>query len=828
MKKKRKSTDVKSYIHSSKRLNNPPAGLVSTKTEKQDPPKKYKYDPHIDPSLQWAGKHEKEEFLVDTASLHVHERIDSLKIINNVRKEKKKDDQLSLFDSEENILPLSKAIEFYQHNNNWTNRLITGDSLIVMNSLLQKENMGSKVQLIYIDPPYGIKYGSNFQPFTTKSSVQDGNDNDLSSEPEMIKAFRDTWKLGIHSYLTYMRDRLLLSRELLSESGSCIVQISDENLHLVRNLMDEIFRKENFFSLITFRKAGGLGSKGLQGIGDYLVWYAKDKEKIKYNPIYVKREFGEGTPFVHIEEADGTRRKMTPEEKLNPKHISKECKVFRIMDLVSSGYTPTCTFDFEFEGQLIKAKNKSWRTNKEGMNQLISKNRLFKKSKDIGYVLYYNDYPVQSINNLWNDTQGATSQIYVVQTSTNVVQRCLLMTTDPGDLVLDPTCGSGTTAFVAEKFGRRWITCDTSRIATTLAKQRMLCSIFDYYELAKKEEGIDSGLIYKTVPHVTLGSIANNRTSEYFSLLDIPKIDSSKKRVCGPFTVESTPSPSVTAYENLLDSNNNKGFDESIAREGQTFEHNNLQDELLSTGIIQSKNKRIEFSKLETIGGTHWVHSLGETKETNPKIAAISFGPKHHLLGKIQVARVIEEADRLMPKPNLIVFAAYQFDPEASKEIDNIKFKGVDLIKIQMNTDLLVDDLKSKRKTNESFWLIGQPDIELKKLKNDEFQIKVNGFDYLNPKTSEIESGGIEKIAMWLLDTDYDGQSFFPSQIFFSSNINDWSKLAKTLGTEIDEKKILKYKGTESLPFKLGDQKRAAVKIIDNRAIESIKIIDDF
>ena len=828
MAKKRKSADIKSYVHSSKRLNNPPAGLVSPKTEKQYPPKKYKYDPHIDPSLQWAGKHEKEEFFVDTTSLHVHERIDPLKIINNAKKEKKEEDQFSLFTDENNFLPISKAIEFYEHNNNWSNRLISGDSLIVMNSLLQKENMGGKIQLIYIDPPYGIKYGSNFQPFTGQTTVHDRNDNDLSSEPEMIKAFRDTWELGIHSYLTHMSDRLLLSKELLKESGSCIVQISDENLHLIKNLMDEIFGRENFFTLITFRKTSPLGAKGVPAVSDYLIWYAKDKSKIKFRKLYTDKSIGEGSGYTWLEDKNGQRRKMTKEERLQPKLISSDLKPFFTMDLASSGFTPSCFFDFEFEGKLIKARNRSWMTNKAGMDNLIKNNRLIMTGNNVKYILYHEDFPVSSISNLWTDTHGASNPIYVVQTSTTVIQRCLLMTTDPGDIVFDPTCGSGTTAFVAENFGRRWITCDTSRVATTLAKQRMICSVFDYYKLSKPEEGVDSGFEYKTVNHITLGSIANNQQPEQIALIDTPLKDSSKKRVCGPFTVESTPSPSVIAYEDLLESKNNENFDDSITREGQTLDHNNLQEELLSTGIIQSKNNKIEFSKLETISGTQWVHSIGETKDKNPKVAAISFGPKHHLLGKIQVARVLEEADRLMPKPSLIIFAAYQFDPEASKEIDNIKWKGVDLIKIQMNTDLLVDDLKGKRKTNESFWLIGQPDIELKKLKNNEFQIKVVGFDYLNPKTSEIESGGIEKISMWLLDTNYDGQSFFPSQIFFSSNKNDWSKLAKTLNAEIDEEKILKYKGTVSLPFKLGEQQRVAVKIIDNRAIESIKIIDDF
>jgi len=502
--------NIEQYDHSDKkRLNNPPVGLVSENTDPYSTEKKmYEYDPYLDPQLQWAGKAEHTSFEVPTQSLHVHERIDTKTIIENVKKEETGPVQLSFFEMEEK--PLREAIEFYKHKEGWSNRLIAGDSLLVMNSLLEKEGMAGKVQMIYIDPPYGIKYGSNFQPFVNRRNVKDRKDEDLTAEPEMIKAFRDTWELGIHSYLTYLRDRLLLARELLAESGSLFVQIGDENIHLVRIMMDEIFGKENFFSLTTFKKTLPLGSSGLAGINDYVLWYAKDRNLVKYRELYVDKPVGEGTGYTWVEEHDGTRRRMTKEERQNPKLIPAGSRVFFLDKLTSSGYTPTCTFDFEFEGRTIRAQKKSWRTNPTGMAVLIKKRRIARPGKLPVFIAYHDDFPVQPLHNLWNDTHGATDMKYVVQTSNKVIQRCLLMTTDPGDLVFDPTCGSGTTAYIAEQWGRRWITCDTSRVALTLAKQRLMTANYDYYYLAHAQEGVGSGFVYKTVPHITLKSIANN------------------------------------------------------------------------------------------------------------------------------------------------------------------------------------------------------------------------------------------------------------------------------------------------------------------------------
>ena len=838
---------IKSYVHEDmQRLNNPPVGLVTPDTDKDSGTTTYSYDPHLDPQLVWAGKTEHTHINLLTVSLHVHERIDPSTIINAVRKQNGASVQLSLFATPEENPPIREAIEFYKHKHNWTNRLVAGDNLLVMNSLIAKEGLAGQVQTVYIDPPYGIKYKSNFQPFTNKRNVADSDrDSDLTHEPEMLKAFRDTWELGIHSYLTYLRDRILLARELLQESGSIFVQISDENLHLVRALLDEVFGVENFISLIAFKKKKmPLGETFIFTMCDYLLWYAKNKKEVKFHRLYGERELGLGTDFSYVELEEGECLTVTECLKRFEK-VPATAKSFQSMDMRSSGRTETCVFEYEFDGRkFYPSGGKSWKTNEVGMKRLHELNRLFAPGDSLRYKYFYDDYPVKELSHMWMDTQGATDMTYVVQTSEKVVQRCLLMTTDPGDLVFDPTCGSGTTAVIAERWGRRWITCDSSRVAVTLAKQRVMTAIFPYFQLAHPEEGVQSGFRYKTSAHVTLGSLTGENPSTEETLYDQPLVDNTKVRVSGPFTVEAVPAPVVKPLDEIEDITS-VAADEAIVRTGETQRQGDWRDELLKTGIRGKGGQRISFARLEPLPGTKWLHAEGETRPPdaridsfseedtawNPKRVVLSFGPEHAPIEQRQVALAIEEAQNLVPKPKIIIFAAFQFDPEAAKDIDETNWPGVTLIKAQMNADLLTEDLKKKRTSNESFWLIGQPDVELEKINSGEdkgkFRISVHGFDYYNTKTGGVESGGKDKIAMWMLDPDYDGRSLFPHQVFFpmSSSNDGWSKLAKNLQVEINQELIETYRETVSLPIEAGEYNRAAVKIIDDRGIESLKVI---
>lgn len=816
---------VENYTHKDKeRMNNPQAGLVTPDTDPDKGEKKvYEYDPHLDPQLQWTGKAEHTCFEIPTVSLHVHERIDSKTIIDAAKNDTQA--QPSLF---ADFKPLREAIEFYKHKENWSNRLIAGDSLLVMNSLLEKEGYAGKVQMIYFDPPYGIKYGSNFQPFVNKRDVKDGKDEDLTTEPEMIKAFRDTWELGIHSYLTYLRDRLLLAKELLTDSGSIFLQISDENVHHVREIMDEVFGVENFCSMVYFRTTGGFSTTGLSRIGDFLIWYSKDKKNFKFKQLFDEKPLFDNA-YRFVELPDGSRRALTEIEKVNISQLPNGAKIFRYGDIQSQGAAKEET-PFEFRGQIFLPNTGShWKANyPNGMNNLAKANRIELFGKSLSYVRYLSDKPVSPKNNAWMDTGFAgfaSDKKYIVETNIEVVKRCLLMTTDPSDLVLDITCGSGTTAYVAEQWGRRWITCDTSRVAITLAKQRLMTAVFDYYQLKYPSEGVTSGFNYKTVPHITLKSIANNEPPAVETLYDQPLKETNKVRVTGPFTVEAVPAPNVRSLDDIEIEHSTDELMGSIARSGETHRHHEWRDELLKTGIRAKDGQKITFSRVETLQSTTYIQAEAETKENDPKKVFIVFGSEFAPLDSRTVENAWQEARFF--KPQILLFCAFQFDEEAAKNIDELKpeIAGMQLLKVQMNADLLTDDLRKNRSSNESFWLIGQPDVKIHSLENNQLQVEVLGFDYYNPKTGDVESGNTNNIAMWLLDTDYNGRSLFPKQVFFPmiGNGEGWEKLAKNLKADIDEDKIEMFKGTISLPFE--KSKKIAVKIIDDRGIESLKVM---
>lgn len=858
------------YEHKDKkRVNNPQVGLVTPETDPVAPthatydyitpvptvkPKQeLDYDPHLDPQLVWAGKKEHSSFEVPTVSLHVHERIDPYTIIKAVRKKNGSGVpvQPSLFERPEEHRPLREEIDFYKHPHGWSNRLIAGDSLLVMNSLLQKEGMAGQVQMVYIDPPYGIKYGSNFQPFVNKKTVSPTDkDEDLTQEPEMLTAFRDTWELGIHSYLTYLRDRLLLAKDLLRDSGSCFVQISDQNLHVVRNLLDDVYGAENFIGLISFQKKGSQSGDFVPSIHEYLIWYAKDKAQAKFRRLFSPRDLTGvgGSGFDYVRFPNGEIRTLTEDEKSSDAPLPSGARIFQFNPLFSA--KPGPNDPVEIEGKMFPSGGNSWKVSPSKIPLLYRIGRVLRQQTRLRFVRYASDFEFVPLSNIWGGLGGTPDKIYVVQTNPEIIKRCLLMTTDPGDLVLDPTCGSGTTAYVAEQWGRRWITTDTSRVATTLAKQRIMAAAFDYYELAHPEEGIGSGFVYKKAPHITLKSIAGNpelregisientealiqRYADQETLYNEPQPDHGKVRVSGPFTVEAVPAPTVRSLDEFEDAEILPA-DNSVSRKGPTLRHSEWRDELLKTGLRGKGGNQINFSRVEPLAGTRWLHADAETKGVKPDRVVISFGPEHSLLEQRQVELAWEEARTLIPKPAMIVFAAFEFDPEAAKDIDELTKEktGMTFLTAQMNADLLTEDLKKKRASNQSFWLVGRPDVDLRQIKSGEhkskWEIEVNGFDYYNTRTGTIDSGDTSKIAMWLLDTDYDGRSLYPRQVFFPMAGDDegWAKLARNLKAEIDPELIEQYRKTVSLPFEAGEYKRIGVKVIDDRGIESLKIVE--
>lgn len=904
------TAEILSYRHPDRRKNNPEVGMVTPATDPDDGKTVWQHDPHLDPSLSWTGKAERLSFAVDTVSLHVHERIDPASILSALRrkvgaggtaksaaKEKEKGAraaqqkaiQPGLFDAPFENLPLRDAIDFYKHDKGWSNRLVAGDSLLVMNSLLQKEGMAGQVQMIYLDPPYGIKYGSNFQPFVNKRDVKDRKDEDLTAEPEMIKAFRDTWELGIHSYLTYLRDRLLLAKELLSENGSVFVQISDENVHLVRDVVSELFGEKNFVSLITVKKTGAQTSNLLSPVSDYVIWYAKDIGKIKYRQPLKEMKPGEG-------ETTGERydQLMLDGGKVVRASGGEKGRLFQVVALTSNRPAKEHEItSYEFQGRKFwPATNRTWTTTLEGLSRLHKADRLHAGGETLRFRRFFDDFPANPMGNLWDDIAGATDKIYVVQTNQKVIERCILMTTDPGDLVLDPTCGSGTTAYVAEKWGRRWITCDTSRVAVTLAKQRLMTASYDYFELRYPHEGLRGGFIWKTVPHVTLKSIANNPDidaiyerlhpaveaalaelnkalkaqakewevpfdfpegadekarpafaafhaarqalqkamdrsiadhADQETLYDQPAKSKTKRRITGPFSVEAVPFPTVQSLDDESRRWQDGAADLTIARSGESSRQHQWRDELLKAGIRGKGGQMLKFAELETQAGTKYLHCTGHTEDGQRVV--VHFGPEHAALEQRAVANALAEAGELFPLPKMIVFCAFTFDPEAAKDIDHLK--GIVALKAQMNTDLLTEDLKKARASNQSFWLMGQPDVEVRRRKDGLYEVEVNGFDYFDTAKGELVSGGKGRIAMWSLDTDYDERSLFPHQVFFplAGRGEGWEKLKKDIRAELDEEALDAFHGTLSLPFAAGDNRKVAVKIVDDRGIESLRIV---
>lgn len=803
---------VKSYKHDATRVRIPTQeeSVKLSARDKQPVRTRYNYDPSLDPQLVWAGKKEQgEEFSVPTVPIYVQEKVAPEAIIARLKSGTNDSAQMMLF-GETAEMQFNKAVDFYKHEDNWQNRMILGDSLLVMNSLLEKEGMRGRVQTIYIDPPYGIKFGSNWQVSTRNRDVKDNRLEDFVRQPEQVKAFRDTWELGIHSYLSYLRDRLLVARELLNESGSCFVQINSDNVHLVRAIMDEIFGSDNFMNQISFQTKIPLGTRYMANLNDYIIWYAKDKTTVKYRQLYKQRSI-EDEFYNLVEKNSGEIVRFNPQKEGSD--IFKIGRPFRILDLVSSGSTKTCIYKFEFNGEIIgiPSKGKSWKTTFDGMNNLIKNNRLIKLGNAFGYKLYFDDYPVRVIDDNWVDTVNSfIERHYVVQTNPLPIQRCLLMTTDPGDIVLDPTCGSGTTAFVAEQWGRRWITMDTSRVSLALARTRLMTAKFPYYKL-KDEKNLSNGFELKNVPHITLGSIANSEPAEEEVLYDQPIENNKIVRVAGPFTVESLSPHRVSDAQEMLSS---ERFAETVV--------SNLLKSGVQTG---QKGARVEFVNLDILPSGPEVQAVGEYKTANGlKKVAVSIGPE---FGSIDDDFIRDAATVAKKFANLLVVCATSFEASAFSEPSQAG--GLQVMKVKINPDLSMGDLLKKTGSGNLFLAFGEPDFKVKEVK-DGVVVEIMGVDVYDPVKSEIRSSGSgdpeHEIAAWFIDTNYNGEAFFITHAYFLGADKPYEKLKKALKADINEDAWEELYSTISRPFPKPKTGKIAVKVINHYGDEVMKIVE--
>ncbi len=810
-----------------------------------------------DPELYWLGKYGETDAQtaldVDIRSLYRHEHIAPETLISRLYRLRSRDaSQHELFVNELHGNPLAldedqKPGAYYHRKDKWQNRLIQGDSLLVMTSLLEREGMAGQVQCIYIDPPYGIKYGSNWQMRLNDRNVKDGADENLSGEPEVIKAFRDTWELGIHSYLSYLRDRLLVAKELLSASGSCFVQISDENVHFVRCLMDEVLGSENFISQITFKTTSSRGGSLLGKSCDYLVWYARDVERIKYRPLYQERAFEDdvGARYTRVLLADGTQRSMTADEKANPSKLPNGARIYRHDNLTSQSGGAFSAFAVAFKGREYKPGKGFWKTNPAGMKRLMEQRRIAAPTeRSLAYVRFFDDFPFAALANVWTDTQtGAFTEEkqFVVQTNRKVIERCILMTTDPGDLVLDPTCGSGTSAYVAEQWGRRWITSDTSRIALNIAKTRLLTATFPWYRLADTAgDDIRHGFVYKTVPHVTLKSLANDEPPETETLFDQPEIDKKKLRVAGPFTVETLQGFEPVAPEAIDEAN--ASMDNVQRFTDRVFEH--LKHAGIKNGL---KNETAVFSRVDVVneesGALHaegWYGSAGGERK-----AYFHIGPQFGTVSRKAVNDAIK-ACRQRADADWLVILGFGFESDVDNRQVTLKMGSFEVTKVRMHDDLMQEGLIKKDKKAASFVTIGEPDIGIVDAPLADGaaakQVEIRGLDIYDPIADEVKPRSAADIAYWMVDDDYDGASFIARQVFFCGGDHDAfdkfrrglsqlavasakAKVERTLKVEIDDEAFERVYGFRSHPIPASKGRRVAVRVISQFGEESTKVL---
>jgi adenine-specific DNA-methyltransferase len=793
------------------------------------------------PFLNWTGKAERMSFEVPTLPLFIHERLSTKAIIETVKGHKKGGDQLSLElfgDPQHSIV--NQTLKAYEHRDQWVNRMILGDSQVIMNSLLEYEGLGGQVQMIYIDPPYGVKFGSNFQPFVRKRDVKHNEDGDMTREPEMVKAYRDTWEMGLHSYLSYLRDRLVLARELLTQSGSVFVQIGDENLHHVRELMDEVFGSENLAAIVSFKKSSGQSSSLLSGVSDYLLWYCKDKSQAKYRQLYshLGVDISEDS-YNCIEFPDASWRRLTASELRGDDKIPTGRR-FRTAALTSQGASEEGSAPFKFQNKTYApSKNTHWKPGSKGLPPLAEANRLIGIGNTLTYKRYLDDFPVVAINNLWSDTIESTfasQKMYVVQTATKVIQRCILMTTDPGDLVIDPTCGSGTTAYVAEQWGRRWITCDVSRVPLALARQRLLTATFPYFELKDDQRGPAGGLVYQRkqnkkgeevggiVPHITLKSIANNDKPDEEVLVDRPEIAKGITRVTGAFTFEATiPSPVPTDEQN------------EISQEASSFT-DRLLEVLKQTPILQLQgNRTVKFQSIrkptkslnlsaEAIVEKNIKNSSKNNVTDDVEITqsvAFVFGPEN---GQI-VERTIHQAAIEAHAKNYahLYVIGFAIDPNARELIEHCEdMMSIPATYVQATPDLLMGDLLKNMRSSQIFSVCGLPDISIEP-ENDKYRIGLRGLDVFDPITMEPHHRRGDEVPAWFLDTDYNGLCFHVCQAFFPKTAA-WDNLKKALKSTHNDSVWEHLAGTISAPFEAGKYRQIAVKVIDDRGNELLVV----
>ncbi|MYB93141.1 site-specific DNA-methyltransferase [Candidatus Poribacteria bacterium] len=881
------------YEHPDTLPNNPTQELSGFAEDEENAPTRYPRDVALDPQLVWKGKDQQNDtdLEIHTVPIYTQEHIQPQAIIENLRSQQRREsDQIEMLFEGFNDLEFSQKIEFYEHEQNWRNRFISGDSLAVMNSLAEKEHLKGQVQMIYLDPPYGIKFSSNWQVSTRKNEVGDTGAEDVTAQPEQVKAFRDTWELGVHSYLAYLRDRFTIARELLTDSGSIFVQISDENVHRVRCLLDEIFGDINFLSTITWTRTNMTSSTSLASVSDYILWYAKDKEMVKYRQLWMEWDERIADPllksYTQVELEDGTRRGMTRDEQENPGLLPPGSRRFINLS-VSSQSSKGYADEYEFQGKTFTPPgSRTWSASNEGLNRLAKQERLTGKRNALRYIRYAVDSPGNPITNLWIDTAGGRSgRTYVVETHPKVIQRCVLMATDPGDLVLDPTCGSGTTAYVAEQWGRRWITIDTSRVALALARTRLMSAKYPYYRL-ENTGNIKDGFIYNTAPDISLSDMANNTEideihAEYTKKLDPLRTEMNRLIEQNweewEVPIESDPkwNPKLQKLHRewlTLKRDRQREMDKSTEKRGtnknlydQPYEDRKRvrvtgpftveslsphfvldpvdaetaaptptssdvsQDyhqhilEHLKTGGVQNRlqDQRITFDLVDEHPG-EWIHAEAMSSDENGSPQNIAISIGPQY-GTVGSQWINEASKEAVGRiPKFDLLIVAGFNFEGYTAGAEMRIGSLTVLPIKMSHELMVRELKNTGQGN-LFMVFGEPDVEIVDHQDGTHSVKLLGVDVYNPKKGLTYSDIPKDIACWFIDTAYNGEAFFVRHAYFTGEGEPYKQLQRALNSEIDAEAWEVLYRTESLPFAKPETGKIAVKVINHYGDEVMK-----
>ena len=852
MARKQQKVQVISLKHDTQTRKNVPTEQTEPFMSDRDrAPEEYRPDVRTreGPVLAWDREEKLENVSADAFPLYIHEKIHPQAWIDSLQAKPEQ----NLF-SDFNGLPEDSTYKWYEYESNWSNRIIKGDSVSVMASLAKKEGYGSSnrgIQMFFYDPPYGIGFKSNFQTTTTNRKVTEKKES-LPAEPQSIKAFRDTYKNGIHSYLDTIYRTVNHARAIMQESGSFFMQIGDANVNRCALVLDEVFGFENRVAVIAFQKSGATSSSHIPLVGDYLLWYAKDISSLKYNQLYEKLQSRSAviehmSSYAMVELSNGQERPVKPEEKLNPDLLPSDARLFRRMPLFSQHESKTGRSDpYFWNGEEFRVPHDSqWSVSHKGLDTLAEQGRLVSAGSgtSLSWKKYEDEIPGKQINNHWSSTMSPNDLHYIVETAEKVVERCILMSTEPGDLVMDITCGSGTTAYVAEKWGRRWLTTDTSAIPIQLTRQRLLTATYDWYLLKNSLEGrkkdaelsksksIDNhqivsdptdpseGFVYERIPKVSAGILAYGQRPPPILLADRPVIDPKRKRCAGPFTVESiSPHRYVSPHK----------IDQLYEQKESRTAIGAVVDALSASGVAIGAD-RLSFESIE---------------ESSPELFITHTALVNHHDGSREHAAILILADdqtcsdTLIRKAaqsvasiemvSILVVVAFAFEADTRNE-KVYTFGRMTILKAQANRDLMIGPLKFEN-NDRAIVAIGQPDIEIKGAGTNQIKVRLKGWDTYDPATGTVRRGTGKSIDTWLIDTNYNGEAFFARRIHFPFKNKDKqiNRLKAAIARGLDQNEWDAVMSLESTPFNIPETKQIAVRIITTTGIEmtAVRSID--